>query len=86
MNLKLIKHYLHMNWLQIFLYLGISGGSFAILGGVGLYGIAGLASYLGFGSFASVSVFGIGTGGVGFALVGIGVGFSLLLNHFDKKR
>lgn len=45
-----------------------------------------MASYLGFWIFALVSAFGIGTGEVSFALVGIRVGFSLLFNHFDKKK
>lgn len=66
--------------------LGIGGGGLAILGGAGIYGLAGLASYLGFGTFASASAFGIGTGGIGFALVGIGIGFAFLANHLDKKK
>lgn len=65
--------------------IGIGGGGLAILGGAGLYGLAGLGSYLGFGTFTAVSTIGISTGGIGLALMGVGVGFAFLLNHFDKK-
>jgi hypothetical protein len=66
--------------------IGIGGGGLAILGGAGIYGLAGLASYFGLGTFTAASTFGISTGGIGFALVGVGVGFAFLVNHFDKKH
>ena len=51
------------------------GGGLAILGGAVIYGLAGLASYFGFGAFTAASIFGISTGGMWFALMGIGFGF-----------
>ena len=64
----------------------MGGEGLSILGGAGIYRLADLASYLGFDTFTAASTFGISTGGIGFALIGISVDFAFLVNHFDKKH
>lgn len=66
--------------------LGLGGGGLAVLGGAGIYGLAGLGTWLGFGTFTSTASFGIATGGIGLALMGIGTGAAFLVEYFDKKR
>ena len=66
--------------------LGLGGGGLAVLGGAGIYGLAGLGTWLGFGTFTSTASFGIATGGIGLALMGIGTGAAFLADYFNKKR